>query len=214
MLAGRYYVYRKTVKDSSKDEGREAALNYVPNQVHRVPKRCCVMCSLVSQLLFGVEAFSLLKGLLLTCIKDKETEMSAKRCNHYRKGQSRCRCCHKHKWVVFLKSFAISVFTRRQPNYQRLSVYCLLNIFMVFDHEDDKCFSLATKRMQGCLTVNESGDSFVMEPADLLQEKTIVGITKHHGGRDPNAANSMQARVQVASFKIAKEVERKGLKSE
>jgi hypothetical protein len=48
---------------------------------------------------------------------------------------------------------------------------------MIFDHPDQNVFKMAERHMRAWFTINESGDSFLMQPADLLQEKGLVATT-------------------------------------
>ena len=58
--------------------------------------------------------------------------------------------------------------------------------------------------------MNKSEDSFLATPGVFSKEHRIVGTTEKYAGRDPNSANSADARAKIGSYRVAKEVERKG----
>ena len=73
---------------------------------------------------------------------------------------------------------------------------------------------IALKRLFRCWAVNRSGDGFNVEPADLLQEYSIVNTTKHYANRDTTATSSMTSRAKVASMIICKQDKKKFLQEE
>jgi hypothetical protein len=58
-------------------------------------------------------------------------------------------------------------------------------------------------------SVSEKGDTYNMEPVDMLQEYRVVNTTKNYGTRDVNALKTMNARVIVVSASIAKDAEKR-----
>jgi len=48
-----------------------------------------------------------------------------------------CRCMSRHEWLVAIKGLLVSVFSRRQPNYQSALLLFLTFVICVLGHPSD-----------------------------------------------------------------------------
>ena len=197
-------------------EGKNAAIAYSPGPSRKVPHGCNSTALALYDLLFSVERYVIFKGLLLSRVREYDSSCSSQRGR--KKADQRCQCCHQyerncqcsHRYdiLVFFKALTVSSFTRRQPNYQRLTLSFLIELTMILNHECKRCADLAFKRIRWSMSLCENGDSWNCQPLDLIQEHSIVQLVKNIGQRDPNATKSLMARVVVKSLVRVKHLER------
>ena len=110
-----------------------------------------------------------------------------------------CRCSSRHHWLVAMKGMLVSVFMRRQPNYQRSIILFLCFVVAVLWHPSTLFVRLVLGILEACLALSISGNSLLGQPLDLLQE-TAVGQVKRAVSRKPSAFAQAILRAKLYSF--------------
>lgn len=136
------------------------------------------------------------EGLGISAVKDR---MGLKGCPRCSGKFGTCRCTSRHPWLVALKGLLVSVFMRRQPNYQIALIIFLAFVGCAILHPVDLFVRVVLTMCEACLSLNKFGDSWNGEPLDLKQEND-VGLAKEQAKRQPRALEMVVSRSKVSSF--------------
>lgn len=139
VLVNQYYIYLKYTDLFDYREGCRCARLYQPNDWDmKLPDGTCLIKVIHCGMMFGPEAYSLIAGTQLTRVRLKNKLSNGGsyiRCNKCKRKKENCVCTFKKgEWIIVLKALLVSVFTRRQPNYQRLVLNHLILIASIIQN--------------------------------------------------------------------------------
>jgi hypothetical protein len=93
----------------------------------------------------------------------------------------------------------VSVFTRRQQNYQMSLILFLTFLACASQHPVDLFVYGVNTLCEACLSLHKFGDSWNGEPLDLKQEGSVAQ-TKKAASRNPSNLGMVVVRAKLISY--------------
>jgi hypothetical protein len=208
LLKQRLYAYSKS---GGGDAGRLAASAVSASETDTLPplpqngaSGCNTnMKALVDWLFRAMPPYLLL--LRSTRIRTKDlpatiaSRMQLNGCERCTGHFTTCRCMSRHPWLVAVKGLLVSVFMRKQQNYQRALILFLTFMWCAIGHASNEFVELLLAMVEASLALSKRGDSNRCLPADLKQEE-VVGQCKRSAERWPASFGMASLRTRIYSY--------------